>query len=148
MQRHGTRLGESDEESNEANENADPRLRSHHHALGAAPGANKPPTTTARPPAATAGTAPKQWRASLDSRASSTPDMMCLSPSILALQQKYGSDNGSAPFQISVEPSPEEEEDDAGDDMDMDDTCECNNALTKMIKRSLLSSQYENLFIL
>ena len=64
----------------------------------------------------------------VDSRASSTtPDMFMLSPSTMALQQKYGSsDSASLPFPVtssSAEPSPPD-----ADDMDMDDPpgeCQC-----------------------
>lgn len=63
----------------------------------------------------------------VDGRASSTtPDMFMLSPSTMALQQKYGSSDASVPFPVtssSAEPSPPD-----ADDMDMDDPpgeCQC-----------------------
>ncbi|GAX83093.1 hypothetical protein CEUSTIGMA_g10519.t1 [Chlamydomonas eustigma] len=62
-------------------------------------------------------------RPSLDSGASSTPDMFMLSPSLMALQNKYGS-NDSQPYPISTaQPSPED------DDMDLDESSEAKPAL-------------------
>ena len=76
-------------------------------------------------PAAAIGMKQTPWaRPSLDSRASSTtPDIFMMSPSVMALQQKYGSSSDGSgvmfPLSTSVEPPPSIM--DADMDVDMDE---------------------------
>ena len=123
LQRYGSRLDASEDEEDEEDltrttvENIKPCQQSFltisKSAVAAAP-----------QPAAT-GMKQTPWaRPSLDSRASSTtPDMFMMSPSVMALQQKYGSssDGSGAPVPLSTSVEPPPSIMDADMDVDMDE---------------------------